>query len=116
MPQRDTRVVFLTSATPKEASSALNTGPLTGGSFTNFEKFTAATLIAVAGDIFVFGGSEGGDFVRGQNGTLLGNQAVAFEDLLSGRGGTFQSGELAIREQGGERAVPASLFTRWSSR
>ncbi len=27
MPQRDTRVVFLTSATPKEASAALNTGP-----------------------------------------------------------------------------------------
>jgi 23S rRNA (cytosine1962-C5)-methyltransferase len=46
--------------------------------------------------------------------------SLAFDQLcrevLSGRGGTFQSGELAIREQGGERAVPASLFTRWSAR
>jgi CheY-like chemotaxis protein len=27
MPQKDTRVVFLTSASPKEAGAALNTGP-----------------------------------------------------------------------------------------
>jgi 23S rRNA (cytosine1962-C5)-methyltransferase len=34
---------------------------------------------------------------------------------LKGRGGSFQSGELAIRETGGDRAVPASLYTRWSA-
>ncbi|MFM9846961.1 MAG: class I SAM-dependent methyltransferase [Hyphomicrobiaceae bacterium] len=36
-------------------------------------------------------------------------------ESLSGRGGFFSSGELAIREEGGQRAVPTSLFTRWSS-
>ena len=36
-------------------------------------------------------------------------------EALSGRGGGFSSGELAIREEGGERLVPTSLFTRWSS-
>jgi 23S rRNA (cytosine1962-C5)-methyltransferase len=36
-------------------------------------------------------------------------------EALSGRGGHFSSGELAIREEGGLRAVPTSLFTRWSS-
>ncbi len=45
--------------------------------------------------------------------------ALAFDQLcrevLAERGGTFQSGELAIREERGERAVPASLFTRWSA-
>jgi len=45
--------------------------------------------------------------------------ALAFDQLcrevLGGRGGTFQSGELAIREARGARAVPASLFTRWSA-
>jgi len=45
--------------------------------------------------------------------------ALAFDQLcrevLAGRGGTFQSGELAIREARGARAVPASLFTRWSA-
>jgi 23S rRNA (cytosine1962-C5)-methyltransferase len=44
--------------------------------------------------------------------------SLAFEQLcrevLAGRGGTFQSGELAIREENGTRAVPTSLFTRWS--
>jgi 23S rRNA (cytosine1962-C5)-methyltransferase len=35
--------------------------------------------------------------------------------VLAGRGGTFQSGELAIREENGTRAVPTSLFTRWSA-
>lgn len=46
--------------------------------------------------------------------------SLAFDQLcrevLSGRGGSFQSGELAIREASGERAVPTSLFTRWSAR
>ncbi len=46
--------------------------------------------------------------------------ALAFDQLcrevLAGRGGAFQSGELAIREAGGARAVPASLFTRWSAK
>ena len=45
--------------------------------------------------------------------------ALAFDQLcrevLHGRGGSFVSGELAIREEGGVRAVPASLFTRWSA-
>jgi len=45
--------------------------------------------------------------------------ALAFDQLcrevLAGRGGMFQSGELAIREARGARAVPASLFTRWSA-
>jgi 23S rRNA (cytosine1962-C5)-methyltransferase len=45
--------------------------------------------------------------------------SLAFDQLcrevLEGRGGTFQSGELAIREMGGSRAVPASLYTRWSA-
>ena len=36
-------------------------------------------------------------------------------EALAGRGGTFASGELAIREEGGQRAVPTSLFTRWWS-
>jgi 23S rRNA (cytosine1962-C5)-methyltransferase len=34
-------------------------------------------------------------------------------EVLAGKGGRFDSGELAIREQGGARAVPTSLFTRW---
>jgi 23S rRNA (cytosine1962-C5)-methyltransferase len=45
--------------------------------------------------------------------------ALAFDQLcreaLSDRGGSFASGELAIREAEGERALPASLFTRWVS-
>lgn len=46
--------------------------------------------------------------------------SLAFDQLcrevLSDRGGRFQSGELAIREQGGgARALPTSLFTRWVS-
>lgn len=34
-------------------------------------------------------------------------------EVMSGRGGRFSSGELAVREEGGARAVPTSLFTRW---
>ena len=45
--------------------------------------------------------------------------SLAFDQLcrevLSERGGRFELGELAIREQGGGRAVPTSLFTRWVS-
>ncbi|MGH7126526.1 MAG: class I SAM-dependent methyltransferase, partial [Stellaceae bacterium] len=45
--------------------------------------------------------------------------SLAFDQLarevLAGRGGRFESGELAIREQGGGRALPTSLFTRWVS-
>lgn len=45
--------------------------------------------------------------------------ALAFDQLcrevLGDRAGSFQSGELAIREAEGERALPASLFTRWVS-
>jgi 23S rRNA (cytosine1962-C5)-methyltransferase len=45
--------------------------------------------------------------------------SLAFEQLvreaLNGRGGTYHSGELAIRAANGGFAVPASLFTRWSS-
>jgi 23S rRNA (cytosine1962-C5)-methyltransferase len=36
-------------------------------------------------------------------------------DVLEGRGGAFEIGELAIREHEGTRRVPTSLFTRWSS-
>jgi 23S rRNA (cytosine1962-C5)-methyltransferase len=36
-------------------------------------------------------------------------------EVLAGRGGTFDVGELAIREINGTRAVPTSLFTRWSA-
>ena len=43
-------------------------------------------------------------------------EAEAFDQLcremLAARGGSFQSGELAIRADGGN-AVPTSLFTRW---
>jgi 23S rRNA (cytosine1962-C5)-methyltransferase len=46
--------------------------------------------------------------------------SLAFDQLcrevLSARGGRFESGELAIREQGADaRALPTSLFTRWVS-
>lgn len=45
--------------------------------------------------------------------------SLAFDQLcrevLDGKGGSFQSGELAIRELKGTRAVPTSLFTRWSA-
>ena len=34
-------------------------------------------------------------------------------EVLAGKGGRFDTGELAIREEGGARAVPTSLFTRW---
>jgi 23S rRNA (cytosine1962-C5)-methyltransferase len=34
-------------------------------------------------------------------------------EVLADKGGRFETGELAIREQGGARAVPTSLFTRW---
>ena len=43
--------------------------------------------------------------------TLAFGQLMA--DVLDGRGGVFDIGELAIREQGGRHAVPTSLFTRW---
>ncbi len=45
--------------------------------------------------------------------------SLAFDQLarevLSDRGGAFESGELAIREADGARLLPASLFTRWVS-
>ena len=44
--------------------------------------------------------------------------ALAFDqlcrDVLAGRRGTYDTGELAIRAKGGN-AVPTSLFTRWTS-
>jgi 23S rRNA (cytosine1962-C5)-methyltransferase len=36
-------------------------------------------------------------------------------EALAGRSGRFASGELVIRELGGQRVLPASLFTRWCS-
>jgi 23S rRNA (cytosine1962-C5)-methyltransferase len=36
-------------------------------------------------------------------------------EALAGRGGDFSRGELVIREEDGERVIPTSLFTRWSS-
>jgi len=45
--------------------------------------------------------------------------ALAFDQLtrevLVERGGSFEAGELAIREADGARLLPASLFTRWAS-
>jgi 23S rRNA (cytosine1962-C5)-methyltransferase len=45
--------------------------------------------------------------------------SLAFDELtrevLAKRGGSFASGELAIREAGGGRLLPASLFARWTS-
>lgn len=45
--------------------------------------------------------------------------SLAFDQLarniLAKRGGSFQSGELAIRAGSGGDAVPASLFVRWST-
>lgn len=45
--------------------------------------------------------------------------ALAFDqllrDTLSGRAGTFECGELAIRAGHGAHAVPTSLYTRWRS-
>jgi len=44
--------------------------------------------------------------------------ALAFmqlcREVLAGKGGKFEAGELAIREERGTRAVPTSLYTRWS--
>ncbi|MGI9404205.1 MAG: class I SAM-dependent methyltransferase [Hyphomicrobium sp.] len=45
--------------------------------------------------------------------TLAFDQLV--REVLAEGGGTFESGELAIREDKGERSVPTSLFTRWMS-
>ena len=36
-------------------------------------------------------------------------------EVLAGRGGTIQSGELLIREEGGDRRLSTSLFSRWAS-
>lgn len=36
-------------------------------------------------------------------------------DVLAGRGGSFDVGELAIAEESGRRLVPTSLFTCWTS-
>jgi len=36
-------------------------------------------------------------------------------EVLAGRGGTFESGEVAIAEEGGGRMLSTSLFTRWCS-
>jgi 23S rRNA (cytosine1962-C5)-methyltransferase len=35
-------------------------------------------------------------------------------EVLAGRGGTLESGELTLRETGGGRALSTSLFSRWS--
>ena len=42
--------------------------------------------------------------------------AQLLAETLADRTGDFDVGELAIAEQGGARAVPTSLFTRWTSR
>jgi 23S rRNA (cytosine1962-C5)-methyltransferase len=36
-------------------------------------------------------------------------------EVLAGRGGTFESGEVAIAEAGGSRLLSTSLFTKWCS-
>jgi 23S rRNA (cytosine1962-C5)-methyltransferase len=47
------------------------------------------------------------------------SSSLAFGQLLAekldGRGGHYETGELAIAEQGGQRAIPTSLYTRWVS-
>ena len=44
--------------------------------------------------------------------------AIAFDQVMreqvGARGGTFETGELAILEEGGGRLVPTSLYTRWT--
>jgi 23S rRNA (cytosine1962-C5)-methyltransferase len=44
--------------------------------------------------------------------------ALSFDNLmrevLASRGGSFASGELAVREEGGGRALATSLFTHWA--
>ena len=35
-------------------------------------------------------------------------------EVLGGLGGTLESGELLLREQGGGRVLSTSLFSRWS--
>jgi 23S rRNA (cytosine1962-C5)-methyltransferase len=39
--------------------------------------------------------------------------AQLVSEVLGERGGTLECGELVIREQGGMRVLPTSLFTRW---
>jgi 23S rRNA (cytosine1962-C5)-methyltransferase len=36
-------------------------------------------------------------------------------ECLAERGGTVESGELAVVEQSGGRLLPTSLYTRWTS-
>jgi 23S rRNA (cytosine1962-C5)-methyltransferase len=36
-------------------------------------------------------------------------------ECLAGRGGVFESGELAVIEEAGARLLPTSLYTRWTS-
>ncbi len=45
--------------------------------------------------------------------TLAFGQLAA--EMLAGRPGAFEIGELATLEEGGHRAVPTSMFTRWRS-
>jgi 23S rRNA (cytosine1962-C5)-methyltransferase len=36
-------------------------------------------------------------------------------ECLAGRGGAFESGELAVVEEAGGRLLPTSNYTRWAS-
>lgn len=51
-------------------------------------------------------------------GYTAGHSSITFENnlftLKESFGGTIESGELAIQEEGGERLLPAGVFARWS--
>lgn len=36
-------------------------------------------------------------------------------DLMAGRGGSIEAGELGLREQGSERILPAGIYGRWTN-
>jgi 23S rRNA (cytosine1962-C5)-methyltransferase len=51
------------------------------------------------------------------NGYTAGYSAIAYENnlkyILEKHSGTFEMGELAIRESSGDRLLPCGIFARW---
>jgi 23S rRNA (cytosine1962-C5)-methyltransferase len=41
--------------------------------------------------------------------------ANLLSDLVAGRGGAVEAGEIGVREQGGGRVLPGGMYARWSS-
>lgn len=41
--------------------------------------------------------------------------ANLLEDLMAGRGGRIEAGELGLRQEGAERVLPAGIYGRWES-